>query len=112
MGLFIQATAGFQDSDILQKAVKMALRCILSVNYHLSGVKILPGPTHDQDRDNRNAVTQVALFCSLTRLLHIQLQTSPRRMITSKERILVFRPDVFEPLFFVFFFSGGGGVTN
>ena len=27
-----QATAGFQDSDIFQKALKMALRCILSVN--------------------------------------------------------------------------------
>ena len=30
-----QATAGFQDSDIFQKAMKMALRCSLSVNPHL-----------------------------------------------------------------------------
>ena len=32
-----QATARFQDSDILQKAFKMVLGCILSVNSHLSG---------------------------------------------------------------------------
>ena len=35
-----QATAWFHDSDIFQKAVKMALGCILSVNSHLSGFKL------------------------------------------------------------------------
>ena len=42
-----QATAGFQDvdddgtdDDIFQKALKMALRCILSVIFHLSGFKL------------------------------------------------------------------------
>ena len=39
-----QATAGFQDSDVFQKAIKMSLRCILSVNSHLSGFKLKPGP--------------------------------------------------------------------
>ena len=29
MGLFLQATTGFQDSDIFQKAIKLVLRCIL-----------------------------------------------------------------------------------
>ena len=32
VGVTFQATAGFQDSDIFQKAIKMAARCILSVN--------------------------------------------------------------------------------
>ena len=41
-----QATAGFVDSDMFQKAVQMALRsCILSVNSDLSGIKFSPGPT-------------------------------------------------------------------
>ena len=31
----VQATAGLQDSAVFQKAIKMALRCILSVNSHL-----------------------------------------------------------------------------
>ena len=35
-----QATAGFQDSDVFQKAIKMVLRCILSVNSHLSGFNL------------------------------------------------------------------------
>ena len=37
MGGTFQATTGFQDSDFIQKAVKIALRCILRVNSHLSG---------------------------------------------------------------------------
>ena len=40
MGGTFQATARFQDSDSFQKATKMALRCILSVNSHLSGFKL------------------------------------------------------------------------
>ena len=36
----IQATARFQDSDFFRKAVKMVLRCILSVIFHLSGFKL------------------------------------------------------------------------
>ena len=32
-----QAAARFQDSNIFQKAIKMVLKCILSVNSHLSG---------------------------------------------------------------------------
>ena len=40
MGETFQATAGFQDSNILQKAMKMALRCNLSVNAHISGFKL------------------------------------------------------------------------
>ena len=40
IGGTFQATAGFQDSDICQKAIKMAWRCILSVNSHLSGFKL------------------------------------------------------------------------
>ena len=36
MGGTFQAAAGFQDSDFIQKATKIALRCILSVNSHLS----------------------------------------------------------------------------
>ena len=39
VGLF-QAAAGFQDSDIFQEAIEMVLRCILSVNSHLSGFKL------------------------------------------------------------------------
>ena len=37
-----QVTAGFQDSNIFKKAMKMALslRCILNVNSHLSGFKL------------------------------------------------------------------------
>ena len=35
-----QATAGFQDSDFFQKAMKMALRSILSVISHLSGFRL------------------------------------------------------------------------
>ena len=35
-----QATAGFQDSDIFQKAIKMVFRCVLSVISHLSGFKL------------------------------------------------------------------------
>ena len=42
----VQATARFQDSEIIQKTLKMALRCILSVNSHLSGFKLSPGLTH------------------------------------------------------------------
>ena len=41
-----QITAGFQDSDIFQKAIEMVLRCILGVISHLSGFKIEPGPIH------------------------------------------------------------------
>ena len=37
-----QATARFQDSDIFQKAVKMAW----SASSHLSGFKLKPGPTY------------------------------------------------------------------
>ena len=40
MGGTFQATARFQDSGIFQRAIKMAFRCILSVNYHLSGFKL------------------------------------------------------------------------
>ena len=36
----------FQSSDIFQKAIKMALGSILSVNSHLSGFKLEPGLTH------------------------------------------------------------------
>ena len=39
MGGTFQAAAGFQDSDILQKATNMVLRCILRANSHLSGFK-------------------------------------------------------------------------
>ena len=39
-----QAEAGFQ--DFFHKAIKMALRCILSVNSHLLGFKLSPSPTH------------------------------------------------------------------
>ena len=46
MGRTFQATAGFQDSDIFQKAIEMILRCILGVISHLSGFKIEPGPIH------------------------------------------------------------------
>ena len=41
-----QATAGFQGSVSFQKAIKMVLRCNLSVNSRLSGFKLEPGPTH------------------------------------------------------------------
>ena len=40
MGGASQATVRFQDSDIFQKAIKMALRCILGMNSHLSGFKL------------------------------------------------------------------------
>ena len=42
MGGAFQATARFQDSGIIQKAIKMALRLILSVNslLFLSGVQL------------------------------------------------------------------------
>ena len=40
MGGTFQATAGFQDSDIFQKAVKLVFRCIVSVLSHLSGFKL------------------------------------------------------------------------
>ena len=40
MGGTFQATARFQDSDIFQKAIEVALRLILSVNSHLSGFKL------------------------------------------------------------------------
>ena len=43
---FLQATTEFQDSDIFQKAIEMTFRCILSVNSHLSGFRLQPGPTH------------------------------------------------------------------
>ena len=48
MGGTFQATAGFQDLDVFQKVLnlKMALRCILSVNSHLSGFRLKRGPTH------------------------------------------------------------------
>ena len=46
IGRTFQATARFQDSDIFQKAIKMVLMCILSVNYHFSRVKLYSGPTH------------------------------------------------------------------
>ena len=36
VGGAFQATAGFQDSEVFQKAMKMALKCSLSVNSHLS----------------------------------------------------------------------------
>ena len=36
-----QATAGFQGSAFFQKAIKMALRCTVSVIFHLSGFKSL-----------------------------------------------------------------------
>ena len=39
------ATARFQDSSF-QKAVKIVLRCILSVIFHLSGFKLWPSPIH------------------------------------------------------------------
>ena len=35
-----QAAAGFLDSDIFQRAIKMALRCSLSTNSHISGFKL------------------------------------------------------------------------
>ena len=35
-----QATARWQDSDTFQKAIEMALRCILKVNSHLPGFKL------------------------------------------------------------------------
>ena len=35
-----QAAAGFQDSDIFQKAIEKVLRCILSVILHISGFKL------------------------------------------------------------------------
>ena len=36
-----QATARFQCSDIFHKTIEMALNCILSVNSHLSGFKLI-----------------------------------------------------------------------
>ena len=39
MGWTCQTTAGFQDTDF-EKAIKMVLTCILSVIFHLSGVKL------------------------------------------------------------------------
>ena len=47
MGGTIQATAGFQGSDFFLKAIKMFLRCILSVISHLSNFILLPGLTHE-----------------------------------------------------------------
>lgn len=47
MGGTSQASAWFQDSGILQKALKMGLRCILGVISHFSGFQFVPGPTHD-----------------------------------------------------------------
>ena len=47
MGGTFQATGGFQVSDFFQKVIKMTLRCILSVNSHLSGFKLPHGPTRD-----------------------------------------------------------------
>ena len=44
IGGTFQAIARFQDSDISQKAIKMALRCNLSVNSHLSGFKLYSDP--------------------------------------------------------------------
>ena len=40
IGGTFQATARFQGSDIFQKAYKIALRCVLSVHSHLSGVRL------------------------------------------------------------------------
>ena len=39
-GETFQTTAGFQDSDTFQKAIKIVLECILSVISHLSGFKL------------------------------------------------------------------------
>ena len=47
MGGTFQATAGFQDSDVFQKALKMVLRSILSASFHLSGFTLQPSPTHE-----------------------------------------------------------------
>ena len=41
-----QATAGFQDSNSFQRAIRMGLRWVFSVISHLSGFKHQPGPTH------------------------------------------------------------------
>ena len=46
-----EATARFQDSGTFQKAVIKALRCILSVNSHLPGFKLEPGPAHAMRAD-------------------------------------------------------------
>ena len=40
VGGTFQATAGFQDSDMFHKGIKMALRCSLSANSHLSEFKL------------------------------------------------------------------------
>ena len=40
MGGTFQTTARFQDSDSFQKALKMVLRCILSVIFHLLGFRL------------------------------------------------------------------------
>ena len=37
-----QATTGFQDSDLFQKAMKMASGCTLSVTSHLSDCNVVP----------------------------------------------------------------------
>ena len=42
-----QATAGFQDSDFFHKAVKMVLRCILSMISHLQDSNLAPGKLVD-----------------------------------------------------------------
>ena len=47
MGGNFQATIGFPDSEISQKAVRLVLSCILSVSAHLSGFKLyLVPPMH------------------------------------------------------------------
>ena len=40
MGGTFHATARFQDSDFFEKAIKMLLRCILSVIFQPSGFKL------------------------------------------------------------------------
>ena len=40
MGGTFLAIAGFQDSDFCQKAVKMVLRCVSNLIWHLSGFKL------------------------------------------------------------------------
>ena len=51
----------FQNSDIFQKAVNMAYRSILSVNSHLPGFKLEPGPAHAMRAD----IIKIGLFLPL-----------------------------------------------
>ena len=67
-----------KDSDILQKAVKMALRYILSVNSHLTGFKLSPGPTMALVTDTVKDLLMATDIVMMWSIFSIQTQTSSK----------------------------------